>query len=123
MRVDTARNKEQVMRNQTPPVAGRKPTKQHDGPAGKANGRNSRTNGVQGEGDYAAARRYQHDTDRFIESGKVDGAARRARPRTAGESNDLQRAEDVGRARSRGEDPHDEFAARETPRARRPRSH
>ena len=111
------------MRNQTPPVAGRKPTKQHGGPAGKANGQNSRASGVQGEGDYAAARRYQKDTDRFIESGKVDGAARRAQPRTTGEASELKRAEAVGRARSRGEDPQDEFAARGTQRARRPHSH
>ena len=111
------------MRNHSSPVAGRKPAKKQARPAGKTNSKEPPANGVQGEGDYAAARRYQQDTQRFVAAGKVDGAARRARPRTPGESNGLQRAEAVGRARSRGEDPRDEFAARETPRARRPRPH
>ena len=74
--------------------------------------------GVQGEGDYESARRYQEDTERFIEEGKVDGAAKRARPRNAEEQQAMEKAEETGRRRSQGEDAHDGFARRETRRDR-----
>ena len=76
------------------------------------------TGDVQGEGDYAAARRYRQDTERFIEQGKVKAAAARAQPADAREAQSLQQAEEIGRARARGEDEHDEFTASERSKQR-----
>ena len=60
---------------------------------------------VQGEGDYEAARRYDKSAHDFVEAGKVDEAARKAKPRTIIEEETLRAAERVGRSRSKGEDP------------------
>jgi len=65
----------------------------------------SSTDGVQGEGDYEAARRYDRDQRDFVKSGRVDQAARDARPQDAQEAEEMARAEDEGRSRSKGEDP------------------
>jgi hypothetical protein len=61
--------------------------------------------GVQGEGDYEAARRYDRDQREFVQSGRVDQAARDARPQKPGEADEMARAEDEGRSHSKGEDP------------------
>jgi hypothetical protein len=60
---------------------------------------------VQGEGDYEAARRYDRDQREFVQSGRVDQAARDARPQNPGEAEEMTRAEDEGRSHSKGEDP------------------
>ena len=60
---------------------------------------------VQGEGDYAAARRYDKAAHEFAESGKVEDAARQARPATTEEADELRRAEREGKSHSKGEDP------------------
>ena len=60
---------------------------------------------MQGEGNRTAARRYNEETTDFVRSGRVDEAARGARPANAGEARELQQAEDEGRSHSRGEDP------------------
>ncbi len=70
---------------------------------------------VQGEGDYEAARRYDKAAHEFAESGKVDDAARDARPKTPEEAEELSRAERAGKAHSKGEDP--SSAPLKTPRA------
>lgn len=62
---------------------------------------------VQGEGDYEAARRYDKSARDFAQSGKVDGAARRAKPSGPEEAEALKRAEEAGKSRSKGEDPGD----------------
>lgn len=59
---------------------------------------------VQGEGDYEAARRYDKAAHEFAESGKVEEAARDARPKTPEEAEALSRAERAGKAHSKGED-------------------
>lgn len=64
----------------------------------------SKSGKVQGEGDYEAARRYDKAAHDFAESGKVEGAARDASPRTPAEEEALLRAERAGRSRSKGED-------------------
>lgn len=63
------------------------------------------TDKVQGEGDYEAARRYDEAQKRFVESGKVEQAAEDAAPESAEQAQELERAEDIGRSRSKGEDP------------------
>ncbi len=60
---------------------------------------------VQGEGDYEAARRYDKAAHEFAESGKVDDAARDARPKTPEEAEEMSRAERAGKSHSKGEDP------------------
>jgi hypothetical protein len=60
---------------------------------------------VQGEGDYNAARRYDKSAREFAESGKVEEAARDARPTGPGEADELRRAEEEGKSHAKGEDP------------------
>ena len=51
---------------------------------------------LQGEGNYAAARRYDQATTDFTQSGKVDDAARKAQPRSPEEERSLKQAEEQG---------------------------
>ena len=60
---------------------------------------------VQGEGDYDAARRYDQGARELAESGRVDEAARNARPTSAEEAEQLRRAEREGQSHAKGEDP------------------
>jgi hypothetical protein len=60
---------------------------------------------VQGEGDYKSARRYDEAAREFAESGKVEDAARNAKPTSEAEADDLRRAEREGKSHSKGEDP------------------
>lgn len=62
---------------------------------------------VQGEGDYEAARRYDKSAQDFAQSGKVAEAVRKAPPQDPQEAADLKRAEEIGKSRSKGEDPGD----------------
>jgi hypothetical protein len=59
----------------------------------------------QGEGDVEAARRYNDDQKRFVESGAVTDAAQRAKPTTDAEAGELLAAEQKGRKKAKGEDP------------------
>lgn len=59
----------------------------------------------QGEGDVEAARRYNDDQKRFVDSGGVANAAKRAKPQDDVEAADLQDAEQQGRKKAKGEDP------------------
>jgi hypothetical protein len=63
------------------------------------------TDRVQGEGDYDAARRYDKAAREFAESGKVEEAARDARPTSPQEAEELARAEREGKSHAKGEDP------------------
>ena len=60
---------------------------------------------VQGEGDYKAARRYNEATREFVKEEDVAGAARDAEPQSAGEQQQIERAEQAGRERAKDEDP------------------
>lgn len=60
---------------------------------------------VHGEGDYAASRQYNQATRKFAQSGNVERAARKAAPGSRQEAEEMKRAEDIGRSRSKGEDP------------------
>ncbi|HKY90569.1 MAG TPA: hypothetical protein VJM11_05985 [Nevskiaceae bacterium] len=66
---------------------------------------NAKSGKVQGEGDYESAKRYDDETREFVEKGKVEPAARAAKPKSEAEAKEMERAEDRGRARSHGEDP------------------
>lgn len=57
---------------------------------------------MQGEGDRESAKRYNEDTKKFVESGKVDEAARKA---GQGDEAEMERAEDLGKKRAKEFDP------------------
>lgn len=58
---------------------------------------------VQGEGDYEAARRFDKSEEAFVRAGKVEEAARRAKPVDSTEAAELERAEELGRNRGKSE--------------------
>jgi hypothetical protein len=60
---------------------------------------------VEGEGSYSGTKDYNERTKRFIESGKVEKAARDAEPKSEEERRVMQQAERIGKERSKGEDP------------------
>ena len=60
---------------------------------------------VEGEGSYSGTKDYGRRTEKFVESGKVDEAARRAQPRSEEERQAMQKAERIGKQHAKGEDP------------------
>ncbi len=60
---------------------------------------------IQGEGDYASDRRYTESAQTFVKSGKVEEAARKARPASPADELEMKRAEKAGESHSKGEDP------------------
>ena len=60
---------------------------------------------VEGEGSYSGSKDYNERTEKFVESGKVDDAARRAAPQSEEEKHAMQKAERLGKKRAKGEDP------------------
>lgn len=56
----------------------------------------------QGEGDRESAQRYNEETRKFVESGKVDEAARNA---GKGDKQEMERAEQAGKDRAKELDP------------------
>jgi len=59
----------------------------------------------EGEGNKTAAREYNQEQRRFVESGKVDEKAREAEKSLDTEKAELERAEAIGKRHSHGEDP------------------
>jgi hypothetical protein len=62
----------------------------------------SKKRNVYGEGNYEASRRYFGDVKKFVDSGRVDAAARDAAPKTSAEAAEMRRAEQVGLSRAKG---------------------
>ena len=58
-----------------------------------------------GEGNYAGTRQYDKATKEYAESGRVEGAARAAAPKSEAEAREMQAAEDEGKRHAKGEDP------------------
>jgi|KBSMisStandDraft_5_1062788.scaffolds.fasta_scaffold05848_3 hypothetical protein len=59
--------------------------------------------GVQGEGNYTAAREFDEAERKFVASGKVAAAARAAAPKTDAEQQEMLAAEEEGKRRAKGE--------------------
>ena len=55
-----------------------------------------------GEGNYEASREYDEATKEFVESGKVDAAARKAKPKNAQEARELSEAEEAAKSHAKG---------------------
>lgn len=57
--------------------------------------------GLQGEGNYDAARRHRESAEKFAHSGKVEPAAREAAPRNPAEEREMREAEDTGKSHAK----------------------
>ena len=57
----------------------------------------AKTSGVEGEGSYTGSKNYNERTKKFIDSGRVDEAARRAKPRSKKEAREMKQAEAEGK--------------------------
>ena len=60
---------------------------------------------IEGEGSYTGSKDYNERTKKFVDSGKVDEAANEAQPRSEQEAHEMQKAERLGKQRTKGEDP------------------
>ena len=56
---------------------------------------------VEGEGSYSGTKDYNQRTKKFIDSGKVDEAARDAEPKSEEERHAMQKAERLGKQRAK----------------------
>ena len=56
---------------------------------------------VEGEGSYSGTRDYNERTKRFIKSGRVGAAARKAAPKSKEEARAMAKAERIGRSRAK----------------------
>ena len=60
---------------------------------------------VEGEGSYTGSKDYNERTKKFVDSGKVEGAAKDAKPKSEQEAHEMQKAERLGRQHAKEEDP------------------
>jgi hypothetical protein len=67
-------------------------------------GQYARDDGVQGEGNYEAARKYDEAQRKFVESGRVDEAAKAAAPRSPQEEREMQDAEREGKSHRKSDE-------------------
>ena len=61
----------------------------------------SKRDKVEGEGSYSGTREYNARTRKFIESGRVAAAARKAAPKSKAEAHAMGKAERIGRQRAK----------------------
>ena len=87
--------------NTTPPTRGAKTENPRKLDAASA----MDDDGVQGEGNYVAAREFNDAERKFVASGMVDAAARAAAPRSEAERQEMLAAEAEGKRRAKEEDP------------------
>ena len=55
-----------------------------------------------GEGNYKATQDYNERTKQFIDSGKVDEAAQKAKPKNQQEAREMEKAEQEGKSHAKG---------------------
>ena len=60
---------------------------------------------VEGEGSYSGSKDYNERTQNFVDSGKVEEAAKEAKPRSEQEAHEMKKAERLAKERAKGEDP------------------
>jgi hypothetical protein len=61
--------------------------------------------GVEGEGSYKGSKDYNERTKKFVDQGRVDEAARDAKPKSEHEAREMENAEREGKKHAKGEDP------------------
>ena len=54
-----------------------------------------------GEGNYKASKDYNDATKKFVDSGKVDAAAEKAKPKDQQEAREMQDAEEKGKSHAK----------------------
>lgn len=57
--------------------------------------------GVEGEGSYKGTKDYNARTKKFVDSGKVDQAAKDAEPKSEEEKQAMEQAERIGKQRAK----------------------
>jgi hypothetical protein len=67
-------------------------------------GQYARDDEVQGEGNYEAAREYDEAQRKFVESGRVDAAARAAAPKSPQEEREMEEAEREGKSHRKSDE-------------------
>lgn len=98
------------------PGQGREGNRQQ-GQQAESGGRQQEGQNVHGEGNYAATRQYDDATKKYVESGRVEDAARAAAPKSQSEAREMDAAEAAGKRRAKGEDPAlNRSASADTPR-------
>jgi hypothetical protein len=60
---------------------------------------------VEGEGSYSGTKDYNERTKKFMDSGKVEQAAKDAKPKSEQEAHEMQKAERLGKQHAKDEDP------------------
>ena len=55
-----------------------------------------------GEGNYKASKDYNDRTKDFVESGKVEDAAQKAKPQNQQEAREMEKAEEEGKSHAKG---------------------
>ena len=60
---------------------------------------------VEGEGSYSGSKDYNERTKKFVDSGRVEQAAKDAEPRSEQEAHEMQKAERIGKQHAKEEDP------------------
>jgi hypothetical protein len=60
---------------------------------------------VEGEGSYSGSKDYNKRTQKFVDSGKLDEAAKNAAPKSEQEAREMQKAERAGKQHIKEEDP------------------
>ena len=55
-----------------------------------------------GEGNYKASRDYNERTKDFVESGKVEDAAQKAKPQNQQEAREMEKPEEEGKTHAKG---------------------
>lgn len=56
-----------------------------------------------GEGSYEGTREYQQRTEEYLKKGNVEADAEKAKPQSAEEARELERAEEEAKSHSKGE--------------------
>ena len=62
-------------------------------------------NPIEGEGSYKGSKDYDERTKKFVDSGRVEQAARDAEPKSTEEAHSMEKAERLGKQHAKGEDP------------------
>ncbi len=75
---------------------------------------------VYGEGNYEATRQFNESSKKFVDSGRVDQAARDAAPKNEREAAEMKQAEQAALLRAKEKDPAVKEPAKRTPEVEEP---
>jgi hypothetical protein len=87
-------------RTKTPSAGSKRTDDRHESDTGSSPAE-TKKGGVQGEGNYEAAREFNEAERKFVASGKVPAAARAAAPKSEAERQEMIAAEEKGKQRAK----------------------